>query len=127
MILPKALFGLFSALVLVGASTDEAGNPGCRLYVAEFLGGVWAECYTDGCPNPCTDDLVPLPGAPLTAYCPCGEWGNEGSNLKCLPKLVYSDPPTLGGGTPECESLCVGGCELLDLNWTFSPACTKCP
>jgi len=123
----KALFVLFSSLVIVGASTDGSGNPGCRMYVCEILGGVWAECYEDGCPNPCTENLVPIPGEPLVSYCPCGDWDDESRSLMCLPCLKYEDPPVFGGGMPDCEALCAGGCELKELGWTYNPACSKCP
>lgn len=130
MMLHKLLFGVFSSLVFVGASMDGKGNPLCRLYVNESLGGIWAECYSAGCPNPCTENLIAIPGNPLALYCPCGPWDDEVRRLNCLPKYVFtSDPPVFGGGKPDCESLCDGGCELLKEIpwWGYAPACSECP
>lgn len=125
--LPKVLFAVFSSLVVAAATMDDAGNPGCRMHVREVLGGIWAECYSDGCPNPCTEALAEVPDDGLTHYCPCGSWEDESANLKCLPKLVYADPPVFGAGMPECESLCIGGCDIQEIGFFYAPLCSRCP
>lgn len=126
--LHKLMFLLFSGVLVAGAGmgVDDAGNPGCRMVAADRLGGLWAECESDGCPNPCTSDLVQIPGAALVYYCPCGNWDDEAPNLLCLPTYTQSDPPVFGGGKLDCEAVCVTGCVLQPLGWFFSPACSKC-